>query len=83
MMICTANFADLSHTVKRGNKRNNSIFYFMTHTCLLLAVTLYDDMFCRYNKYTKHIMDLAKKIKELEPEDPFRTTATSQLLEKL
>lgn len=36
-----------------------------------------------YNKYTKHILDLAKKIKELPAEDPFRTVATAQLLEKL
>ncbi|KAK7094560.1 U3 small nucleolar ribonucleoprotein protein IMP3-like [Littorina saxatilis] len=36
-----------------------------------------------YNKYTKHILDLAKKIKELSPQDPFRTIATAQLLEKL
>jgi hypothetical protein len=32
---------------------------------------------------TKRILDLAKKIKELDAADPMRTTATSQLLEKL
>ncbi|XP_076454396.1 U3 small nucleolar ribonucleoprotein IMP3-like [Babylonia areolata] len=36
-----------------------------------------------YNKYTKHILDLAKKIKDLPADDPFRTVATAQLLEKL
>lgn len=36
-----------------------------------------------YNKITKQVLDLAKKLKELDPEDPVRATATSQLLEKL
>ncbi|KAL8559244.1 hypothetical protein ACOMHN_040368 [Nucella lapillus] len=36
-----------------------------------------------YNKYTKQILDLAKKIKELPAEDLYRTVATAQLLEKL
>lgn len=39
--------------------------------------------FFRYNKLTKNILDLAKKIKEMDPKDPFRASATAQLLEKL
>lgn len=37
----------------------------------------------RYNKLTKNILDLAKKIKEMDSKDPFRASATAQLLEKL
>jgi len=37
----------------------------------------------RYNRLSRHIRELAKKIKDLDPNDPFRTEATAQLLEKL
>ncbi|XP_025114226.1 U3 small nucleolar ribonucleoprotein protein IMP3-like [Pomacea canaliculata] len=37
----------------------------------------------KYNKLTKNILDLAKKIKEMDSKDPFRASATAQLLEKL
>jgi len=37
----------------------------------------------RYNRLSRHIRELAKKIKDLDPSDPFRTEATAQLLEKL
>lgn len=37
----------------------------------------------KYNMMTKHILDLAKKIKALEQQDPFRAASTSQLLEKV
>lgn len=36
----------------------------------------------KYNKMTKQILDVAKKIKELDQQDPFRAASTSQLLEK-
>ncbi|KAL3870319.1 hypothetical protein ACJMK2_038394 [Sinanodonta woodiana] len=39
--------------------------------------------YTKYNKLSRHIRELARKIKELDVKDPFRTEATSQLLEKL
>ncbi|KAL4218909.1 Small subunit (SSU) processome component [Mactra antiquata] len=39
--------------------------------------------YAKYNKLVKHICELTKQIKELDVKDPFRTEATSQLLEKL
>ncbi|XP_022322177.2 U3 small nucleolar ribonucleoprotein IMP3-like [Crassostrea virginica] len=39
--------------------------------------------YTKYNKLSRHVRELAKKIKELDAKDPFRTEATSQLLEKL
>ncbi|KAH3791863.1 hypothetical protein DPMN_145354 [Dreissena polymorpha] len=36
-----------------------------------------------YNKLSRQIRDLVRKIKELDVKDPFRTEATSQVLEKL
>ena len=37
----------------------------------------------RYNKLSRHIRELAKKIKELDVKDPFRMEATAHFLEKL
>lgn len=37
----------------------------------------------RYNKLSRAIRDLARKIKELDPKDPFRAKATTDLLNKL
>jgi len=37
----------------------------------------------RYNRLARHIRELAKKIKDLDQNDLFRTEATAQLLEKL
>jgi len=37
----------------------------------------------RYNKLSRQVRELARKVKELELKDPFRLEATSQLLEKL
>ncbi|KAL5012320.1 hypothetical protein ScPMuIL_010871 [Solemya velum] len=37
--------------------------------------------YTKYNKLSRHIRDLARKIKELDVKDPFRTEATSHLLE--
>ncbi|XP_041370231.1 U3 small nucleolar ribonucleoprotein protein IMP3-like [Gigantopelta aegis] len=39
--------------------------------------------YAKYNKLSRHIRELARKIKEVDVKDPFRTEATSQLLEKL
>ncbi|XP_048777501.1 U3 small nucleolar ribonucleoprotein protein IMP3-like [Ostrea edulis] len=39
--------------------------------------------YTKYNKLSRHVRELAKKIKELDQKDPFRMEATSQLLEKL
>lgn len=40
-------------------------------------------LFCRYNKLSRNIRELARKIKEIEPSHPFRTLCSAQLLEKL
>ncbi|CAH1786053.1 unnamed protein product, partial [Owenia fusiformis] len=39
--------------------------------------------YTKYNKLSRHIRELSRKIKEIDVKDPFRTEATSQLLEKL
>lgn len=39
--------------------------------------------YTKYNKLSRTIRDLAKKISEIDAKDPFRTEASSQLLEKL
>ncbi|XP_033727588.1 U3 small nucleolar ribonucleoprotein protein IMP3-like [Pecten maximus] len=39
--------------------------------------------YTKYNKMSREIRELARKIKELDVKDPFRAEATSQLLEKL
>uniref|UniRef100_A0A1E1WWE4 U3 small nucleolar ribonucleoprotein protein IMP3 n=1 Tax=Amblyomma aureolatum TaxID=187763 RepID=A0A1E1WWE4_9ACAR len=39
--------------------------------------------YTKYNKLSRAIRDLARKIKELDPKDPFRAKATSDLLNKL
>uniref|UniRef100_A0A914UQD8 U3 small nucleolar ribonucleoprotein protein IMP3 n=1 Tax=Plectus sambesii TaxID=2011161 RepID=A0A914UQD8_9BILA len=36
-----------------------------------------------YNRLSREIRELAKKVKELDPKDPFRSACTSQLLTKL
>ena len=37
----------------------------------------------RYNKLSRNIRELARKVKDVDMKDPFRKEATSQLLEKL
>ena len=37
----------------------------------------------RYNKLVGMIKSLANKMKDLDPRDPYRNEATTQLLEKL
>lgn len=37
----------------------------------------------RYNKLSRQIRELARKIKDLDQKDPFRTESSAQLLEKL
>lgn len=37
----------------------------------------------RYNKLARNIRELARKIKEVDSEHPFRTKSSAQLLEKL
>lgn len=37
----------------------------------------------RYNKLAGMVKSLANKMKELDPRDPFRNEATTQLVEKL
>lgn len=37
----------------------------------------------RYNKLSREIRDVANKLTEIDPSDPFRTEMSSQLLEKL
>lgn len=37
----------------------------------------------RYNKLSREVRDLARKIKEIDPKHPFRTENSAQLLEKL
>ncbi|KAJ8038506.1 U3 small nucleolar ribonucleoprotein IMP3 [Holothuria leucospilota] len=39
--------------------------------------------YTKYNKLSRHVRVLADKIKKLDPKDPFRIQATSQLLDKL
>ncbi|KAH7984950.1 hypothetical protein HPB49_026675 [Dermacentor silvarum] len=39
--------------------------------------------YTKYNKLSRAIRDLARKIKELDPKDPFRAKATTDLLNKL
>jgi len=60
------------------------------HSCFLLSTWFLtkwlDFLFVlnfRYNRLSRHIRELAKKITDLDPNDPFRTEATAQLLEKL
>ena len=52
-----------------------------------VAATLNDFIsaicFCRYNKLAGMVKSLSCKLKELDPRDPFRNRATTQLLEKL
>ncbi|XP_063223687.1 U3 small nucleolar ribonucleoprotein protein IMP3 isoform X1 [Bacillus rossius redtenbacheri] len=39
--------------------------------------------YTKYNKLSRQIRELARKIKELDPKDPFRVECSAQLLEKL
>uniref|UniRef100_T1IJR2 U3 small nucleolar ribonucleoprotein protein IMP3 n=1 Tax=Strigamia maritima TaxID=126957 RepID=T1IJR2_STRMM len=39
--------------------------------------------YTKYNKLSRHVRELARKIKDLDPKDPFRTDASSQLILKL
>ncbi|RNA22576.1 U3 small nucleolar ribonucleo IMP3 [Brachionus plicatilis] len=39
--------------------------------------------YTKYNKLSREIREIADKIKELDPKDPFRIESTSMLLEKL
>ncbi|XP_066999174.1 U3 small nucleolar ribonucleoprotein protein IMP3 isoform X1 [Anabrus simplex] len=39
--------------------------------------------YTKYNKLSRQIRELARKIKELEQQDPFRSESSAQLLEKL
>lgn len=39
--------------------------------------------YTKYNKLSRQIRELARKVKELDVRDPFRLEATNQLLEKL
>lgn len=41
------------------------------------------DDYTKYNKLSREIRELARKIKELNPKDPYRTESTALLLEKL
>ena len=40
-------------------------------------------LYTRYNRLAGMVKSLANKLKELDPRDPFRNEATTQLLEKL
>jgi len=53
--------------------------------CFLLntVIDFWFMLHVRYNRLARHIRELAKKIKDLDQNDPFRTEATAQLLEKL
>lgn len=37
----------------------------------------------RYNKLSREVRELARKVKGLDPKDPYRLEAGAQLLEKL
>nr|CAG4645709.1 EOG090X0APJ [Lynceus sp. MCZ IZ 141354] len=39
--------------------------------------------YTKYNKLSRQIRETARKIKDLDPKDPFRTEASASLLEKL
>ncbi|CAC5372825.1 U3 small nucleolar ribonucleoprotein protein IMP3-like [Mytilus californianus] len=39
--------------------------------------------YTKYNKLSRHVRELARKIKDVDEKDPFRIEATAQLLEKL
>ncbi|XP_064616488.1 U3 small nucleolar ribonucleoprotein protein IMP3-like [Liolophura sinensis] len=39
--------------------------------------------YTKYNKLSRQIREIARKVKELNVKDPFRSDATSQMLEKL
>ncbi|XP_046989389.1 U3 small nucleolar ribonucleoprotein protein IMP3 [Schistocerca americana] len=39
--------------------------------------------YTKYNKLSREIRELARKVKELDPKDPFRVETSAQLLEKL
>ncbi|XP_002736586.1 U3 small nucleolar ribonucleoprotein IMP3-like [Saccoglossus kowalevskii] len=39
--------------------------------------------YTKYNKLSRHVKQLAEKIKHLDVKDPFRTECTSRLIEKL
>ncbi|KAK4882127.1 hypothetical protein RN001_005446 [Aquatica leii] len=39
--------------------------------------------YAKYNKLARTIRELGRKIKEIDPKDPFRTQASARLLEKL
>lgn len=39
--------------------------------------------YTKYNELSRRIRDIARQIKELDPNDPFRAEATRTLLEKL
>lgn len=40
-------------------------------------------MDCRYNKLSREIREIARKIKDIDAKHPFRTESSAQLLEKL
>lgn len=39
--------------------------------------------YTKYNKLSREVRELARKIKDLDPKDPFRTRSSAQLLDKL
>lgn len=45
--------------------------------------TVYSFNVHRYNKMSREVRELATKIKELDPKDPYRVEASAKLMEKL
>ncbi|XP_064649599.1 U3 small nucleolar ribonucleoprotein protein IMP3-like [Lineus longissimus] len=39
--------------------------------------------YTKYNKLSRHVRELARKIRDLEPKDPYKAEASNQLLDKL
>jgi len=44
---------------------------------------IYSNIKCRYNKLSREIRELSRRIKEIEPDHPFRIEQSAMLLEKL
>lgn len=58
----------------------NTIWIFC---CFHLIFTTIEFSRCRYNKLSRTIRELAKRISEIDAKDPFRTEMSAMLLEKL
>lgn len=67
-------------------KREDYTKYDWSNSCYLIPRIAFIHIFSsylRYNKLSRTIRELAKRISELDPKEPFRTEMSALLLEKL